>query len=82
MSNTYAGHLNSSGTTQHEPLDEDQRENWGGGYSYEISPLEQLDRFLILGSEDGNFYADASPRFRPHSGRCQTDRPSLRWPTV
>ena len=42
---------------QSEPLDQRQVQNSAGGYSYPVSDLTRLDRFLILGSEGGNYYA-------------------------
>lgn len=54
-----AGHTGQSGVPQTEKRDPKQRQNWGGGYSYEVDCWTQLNRFLILGSEDGNYYAGA-----------------------
>lgn len=42
---------------QSEPLDERQVENSAGGYSYPVDCWKRLDRFLILGSEGGSYYA-------------------------
>ena len=41
---------------QSEPLDERQVQNDAGGYSYPVDDMTRLDRFLILGSEDGSYY--------------------------
>lgn len=43
--------------SQVEPLDERQVRNNAGGFVYEIPRLEQLKRFLILGSVGGTYYA-------------------------
>jgi 60 kDa SS-A/Ro ribonucleoprotein len=43
--------------TQRERLDERQVENSAGGYVYEASNWMKLDRFLVLGSEGGSYYA-------------------------
>lgn len=42
---------------QSQPLDERQVANSARGYSYPVSIWSQLDRFLILGSEGGSYYA-------------------------
>ena len=48
-------------TPQSQPIpDEDQVLNSAGGYVYEITPLQQLRRFLILGTEGGTYYASQS----------------------
>jgi len=42
---------------QSEPLNERQVKNSAGGYSYPVTDWVRLDRFLILGSEGGSYYA-------------------------
>lgn len=42
---------------QSEPLDRRQVRNSAGGFTYALSDLDRLDRFLILGSEGGTYYA-------------------------
>jgi len=42
---------------QREPLDEKQVENSAGGYVYPVTIWTNLDRFLILGTEGGSYYA-------------------------
>jgi len=42
---------------QIEPLDEWQVRNSAGGYSYPVDDWKRLERFLILGSEGGSYYA-------------------------
>ena len=44
-------------TPQSEPLDERQAPNSAGGYSYPVDDRTRLDRFLVLGSEGGSYYA-------------------------
>ena len=46
-------------TPQNQPVlgRTDQKKNNAGGYVFTISPLEQLRRFLILGSAGGTYYA-------------------------
>lgn len=43
--------------SQREPLDAAQVKNNAGGYVFKLEPLDQLRRFLILGSEGGTYYA-------------------------
>jgi len=42
---------------QSEPLDSKQVQNSAGGYAYPVDCWKRLDRFLILGSEGGSYYA-------------------------
>ncbi len=42
---------------QQQPLDENQIENSAGGYAYPVSIWTNLDRFLVLGTEGGSYYA-------------------------
>src|SRR5262249_36635322 len=43
--------------TQFEPLDERQTPNNAGGFSYPVDDWTRLQRFLVLGSEGGSYYA-------------------------
>jgi len=46
------------GTPQTAPLPGiPQVANAAGGYGFELAPLDRVDRFLILGSEGGTYYA-------------------------
>lgn len=48
----------SNGTPQSMPQpDREQVANDAGGYVYALDPWDRLDRFLILGSEGGTYYA-------------------------
>jgi 60 kDa SS-A/Ro ribonucleoprotein len=42
---------------QTEPLNERQVKNSSGGYSFPVTDWVRLERFLILGSESGSYYA-------------------------
>lgn len=42
---------------QSEPLNERQVANSAGGYSFAVDCWKKLDRFLVLGSEGGSYYA-------------------------
>ena len=42
---------------QSEPLDERQVPNSAGGHAYPVDDMTRLQRFLILGSEGGSYYA-------------------------
>jgi 60 kDa SS-A/Ro ribonucleoprotein len=59
MSVNYSQHLNTQKTPQTQPLfgRTDQVVNNAGGYVFQISPEQQLTRFLILGAEGGTYYA-------------------------
>jgi 60 kDa SS-A/Ro ribonucleoprotein len=49
----YARHAHARQT---EPLDSRQVENHAGGYTYQVTPWERLERFLVLGTEGGTYY--------------------------
>ena len=57
MSNPYSSAINPSNTPQSESLfGKNQIKNAAGGFVFKISPWDQLDRFLILGTEGGTYY--------------------------
>lgn len=59
MSNPYAAAVSSQSTPQSEPLfNRDQVLNKAGGYVFKLDPWQHLDRFLILGTEGGTYYAN------------------------
>jgi 60 kDa SS-A/Ro ribonucleoprotein len=54
----YADHLNPNRTPQSEPIPGTaQTKNSAGGFSWAVDDWTRLDRFLILGSEGGSYYA-------------------------
>lgn len=54
----YAEHVNEKKTPQSEPIPGTlQVKNSAGGYSFAVDDWTRLDRFLILGSEGGSYYA-------------------------
>lgn len=58
MTTRYADHL--AATPQTEPLpgrEAVMKKNRAGGYTFTVTPMEQVRRFLILGSEGGTYYA-------------------------
>lgn len=57
MSTNYTKHLSTSTTPQRERARADQAMNAAGGYVFTIDPWGKLDRFLVLGSEGGSYYA-------------------------
>jgi 60 kDa SS-A/Ro ribonucleoprotein len=50
--------FNPSRTPQNRPLDETQIKNNAGGYVWDLTPWQRLDRFLVLGTEGGTYYID------------------------
>jgi 60 kDa SS-A/Ro ribonucleoprotein len=50
--------FNPSRTPQNRPMDEKQIRNSAGGYVWELTPWQRLDRFLVLGTEGGTYYID------------------------
>ena len=69
----YAEHINPSKTPQSQPLlGENQVKNSAGGYVYKIDKWTRLDRFLILGSDAGSYYA--TPRaLTQENAKCVLD---------
>src|SRR5262245_21724904 len=58
MTMNYANHLNEKHTSQSEKIpDSAQVPNSAGGFSWVVDDWTRLDRFLILGSESGSYYA-------------------------
>lgn len=58
MSNIYGKHFNTKNTTQDTKLPgSNQITNSDGAYVFGVDDWTRLDRFLILGSEGGSFYA-------------------------
>jgi 60 kDa SS-A/Ro ribonucleoprotein len=53
----YTKHFGTLKTPQTEPIPgKDQVENSAGGFVFQVSQWDRLDRFLILGSEGGTYY--------------------------
>lgn len=55
----YSKTLNTT-TPQSQPIPgrSDMVKNNAGGYVFQITPQERLERFLLIGSEDGTYYVD------------------------
>ena len=54
----YSKHVSTKTTPQMQPtLGKDEVKNSAGGYVFAVDAWTQLDRFLILGSESGTYYA-------------------------
>ncbi len=57
MKKTYANHVSTVSTPQTEKIfGSNQVKNNAGGFSFELSDWDRLNRFLILGSEGGTYY--------------------------
>jgi 60 kDa SS-A/Ro ribonucleoprotein len=58
MSKAYSKHFSTRSTPQSEPVPgKPMVPNSGGGYGFAVDDWVRLDRFLILGSEGGTYYA-------------------------
>ena len=55
MAKNLAKHVNS-GTSQTEQARADQVQNNAGGFVFKVTPMQQLRRFLVLGSTGGTYY--------------------------
>lgn len=61
MASRYTKHFGTKATSAQEVIpgrEADMIANNGGGVSFKLSPMGQLDRFLILGSEGGTYYVN------------------------
>lgn len=58
MTINYTSHFNTTDTSQTEKIPgKKQVKNSAGGYSFEVDAFQKLNRFLILGTEGGSYYA-------------------------
>ena len=58
MGTRFLKHFNTRQTPQSEPIPGSaQVPNSAGGYAYAVNDWARLERFLILGSEGGSYYA-------------------------
>ena len=58
----YTNSFNTRKTPQSEPIpgrEKDMAKNNAGGFDFKIDKWSQLDRFLILGTESGSYYASS-----------------------
>lgn len=53
----YSAHVSPHKTSQREKAREDQVQNNAGGFVFQLDCWKRLDRFLILGTEGGTYYA-------------------------
>ena len=74
----YADLHNPNKTPQREKARKDQVKNYAGGYVFKINPMEQLARFLILGSDAPTYYASEQTLTRENARvveQCWLDNP-------
>lgn len=57
MTTRYSDHVSDKKTPQSQKAKADQVLNLAGGFVFAVTPWVQLDRFLILGTEGGTYYA-------------------------
>lgn len=58
MAVRYQKHFNTRVTAQKDPIPgKDMVQNSAGGYSFEVDEWVKLERFLVLGTEGGSYYA-------------------------
>ncbi|QYK52919.1 MAG: TROVE domain-containing protein [Fimbriimonadaceae bacterium] len=64
----YSKLMNTTKTSQRKPLPyAGQRRNHAGGFGWSVDRWNLLDRFLILGSENGTFYVGAQELTADHA---------------
>lgn len=57
MPQAFAKQFKPNQTPQSEPIREDQVKNSAGGFVWSVDGWTRLDRFLVLGTEGGTYYA-------------------------
>jgi 60 kDa SS-A/Ro ribonucleoprotein len=67
----YAEHFNPSVTQQTERADSKQVANSAGGFSFAVDKWKRLERFLVLGSEGGSYYASERALTRENAKSLQ-----------
>jgi 60 kDa SS-A/Ro ribonucleoprotein len=74
----YSQHYSTLATPQSEQADPRQVKNSAGGYSFQVNDWQRLERFLILGSEGGSYYARERALTRDNAAvveRCLAEDP-------
>ena len=59
--------FNRRSTPQTERADKRQVKNHAGGYTFEVTPVERVRRFLVLGTEAGTYYVSPSDLTRDNA---------------
>lgn len=73
MTVKYAKHVSTKTTPQSQPvLGKNQVKNNAGGFVFEIDKWARLERFLVLGSEGGTYYASES-KLTKENAKCILD---------
>lgn len=63
----YARHFKPNQTPQSESMRADQVQNSAGGFAWAVDGWTRLDRFLVLGTEGGTYYASEQKLSRENS---------------
>lgn len=64
--------LNTRTTSQTQRAREDQVENYAGGYVFSVSDMQVVERFLVLGTEGGTYYASEKDLTLDMATKCQS----------
>ena len=67
----YSRHMSTRRTPQSEPIpgrEADMAENRAGGFVFKLDKWAQLERFLVLGTEGGTYYAKEREMTRENAG--------------
>ncbi|MHA2067730.1 MAG: TROVE domain-containing protein [Candidatus Thorarchaeota archaeon] len=65
----YAKHVSRKVTPQSEKASSKQKKNSAGGYTFKIDDWDRLDRFLVLGSDGGTYYA-SEKKLTKQNAKC------------
>ncbi len=78
MSGQYTKLHNPNRTPQTVKAKPNQVQNYAGGFVFQLDPMKQLERFLILGSDSNTYYASAQTLTRKNAEvveQCWLTRP-------
>ncbi len=78
MSGQYTKLHNPTQTPQTVKAKPEQVQNYAGGFVFQLDPMKQLERFLILGSDSNTYYASAQTLTRKNAEvveQCWLTRP-------
>lgn len=69
MATRYATHVSTRKTSQREAIPgSNQVQNSAGGFSFAVTDMTRLERFLILGNEGGSYYASERKMTKENAG--------------
>lgn len=73
MATKYTNHFNTKNTPQTQPIPgTNQVANSAGGFSFQLDDFKRVERFLVLGSDGGSYYA-SEQTLTQENAKCVID---------